>query len=348
MKAKNFIRLFVCLATLTLVLAACSSGSGNTDNNAVQKQPETQAPATTDNASSTNQKAKTDYPTKTIRMIVPFAAGGGTDSVGRALAAGMSEVLGVSVVVENQTGGSGAVGMNAALHSDPDGYTISLGSREVTSLPLLGLAPFDTLDFKFVANVNTDPAVLVVSSESKYQTLDSLVEDMKANPGKLTFAASAVPNYYAIPFAEAAKVEYTTVPFQGAALAIVELLGQRATFGLYGPGEVLAQVEDGGLRALAIMSEERIDTFPDVPTMKELGIDATSGTYRGIIAPGGTPDEIVKVLDDAIAQTVKSQKFIDFMKKNSFGIDYRNSADFKAMIQEDIKKLEPMKKMAQK
>jgi tripartite-type tricarboxylate transporter receptor subunit TctC len=306
--------------------------------------------ASSNSNDSKSEKNAKNYPTKPIELIVPFAAGGGTDLVARALAESLKSELGQDVVVINKTGGSGAVGMNEGLHSKPDGYKITMATREIVSLPLLELAPFQTTDFKYVSNVNRDPAILVVSKDSKYKTIEDLIEDIKANPGKLKFASAAAPSIYGIPFAEAAQLDFVTVPFQGAAQAVVEVLGGRAEFGLYNPGEVIAQIESGDLIPLAIMDEDRLEgQLKDVPTMKEKGIDVGwAGTFRGIAVPEQTPDEVVKVLEGAIGKAVKDEKFVDFMEKQNLFIDYLNAVDFESMIEKDITDMDSIVQAAEK
>lgn len=288
------------------------------------------------------KKEEAKYPTKPIEMIVPFAAGGGTDAVGRALAEALKGVLKQDVVVVNKTGGGGAVGMAEGLKAKADGYTITMVTREVVSLPLQGQAPFKTFDFKLIGNVNMDPTVIVVPSTSKYKTIEDLLADLKANPGKLNFAASVTPNFYALQFTDAAKVNFVTVPFQGAAPAITEVLAGRADFGIYGPGEVKAQIEAGKLRPLAVMAEKRFDGLKDVPTLKEKGIDAVTGTYRGIAVPPQTPDAVAKVLEDALAKAVKDPKFVEFMNKSFLGIDYKTAAEYKTFLEKDVQVLGPI------
>ena len=292
----------------------------------------------------TKQAAKEEikYPTKPIEIIVPFAAGGGTDAVGRALAEAMKGILKQDVVVVNKTGGGGAVGMAEGLKAKADGYTVTMITREVVSLPLQGQAPFKTSDFKLIGNVNWDPTVIVVSTNSKYKTIEDMLADLKANPGKLNFAASTTPNFYAIQFSQAAKVNFVTVPFQGAAPAITEVLAGRADFGIYGPGEVKAQVDAGKLRPLAVMADKRFEGLKDVPTLKEKGIDAVTGTYRGLAVPPQTPDAVVKILEDALAKAVKEPKFVEFMNKTFLGIDYKNATEYKQFLENDIKVLGPV------
>ncbi len=290
----------------------------------------------------TSQAAEPKYPSKPIQLIVPYAAGGGTDAVGRVLAESLKGVLKQDVVVVNKIGGAGAVGMNEGLRAKPDGYTITMVTREVAMLPMLGQAPFKTLDFRYISNINADPEVVVVSPESPYKTIEDLIAAMKANPGKLKFAAASAPNFYGIQFSLEAGVNFVTVPFQGAAPAMTEILGGRSDFGIYNPGEIKAQVEAGKLRPLAVMAEKRVETMKDMPTFKERGFNVICGTYRGIAVPPQTPDDIAKVLEDAIAQAVKDPKFIEFMNKSYLGIDYRNAAGFKALVEADMKVLQPV------
>lgn len=282
------------------------------------------------------------FPTKPIELIVPFAAGGGTDAVGRAFAEALKNHFKQDVVVVNKTGGGGAVGMSEGLKAKADGHTLTMITREVVSLPLQGQAPFKTFDFRLIANVNTDPTVIVVPAGSKYQKIEDLLADLKANPDKLNFAASVTPNFYGIQLSSAANVKFTTIPFAGAAPAITELLGNRADFGIYGPGEAKAQIDAGKVRPLAVMAEKRFAGLKDVPTLKEKGVDAVTGTYRGIAVPPGTPDEVVKSLETAVAAAVKDPKFVEFMNKNFLGIDYKNAADYKTFLESDVKVLTPI------
>ncbi|WP_102344952.1 tripartite tricarboxylate transporter substrate binding protein [Bacillus sp. Marseille-P3661] len=334
MKKKLIVLLSIVLAVFSL-LVGCSQNTAN---------EETSTPA--EKEGNQEEETKVSYPEKQIEIIVPFAAGGGTDAVGRVIAESLKEILGQDVVVVNREGGSGANGMQEGLSSKPDGYTLTVVTREVTSLPLLGTAPFETLDFKFVSNINIDPAVLVVSGKSEYKTVEDLVAAIKANPGKMKFAASAVPSYYGIGFSEAAGIDFTTVPYQGAAPAITEILGGGADFGIYNPGEIKSFVDSGDLVPLAVMAEERFAGFPDAPTFKDKGIDVVSGTYRGIAVPPETPQEIVDILEKAIADSTQTEKFQQFMNNSFLGIGYMNSEEFTQYVKNDIEALTPIIEIA--
>lgn len=322
----------IALLLFTLLIAACNGESN--DANAEKK--------------DTNNSTTTNYPNSQIEIIVPFAAGGGTDAVARVLAESLKPILDQEIVVVNREGGSGANGMNEGLNSEPDGYTLTLVTREVSALPLLGIAPFETLDFKYVANVNEDPGILVVPADSPYNNVQDLVDELKANPGKMKFAASVVPNYYGIQFSEGAEVEFATVPYQGASPAITEILGGGADFGLYTPGEVKQFIESGDLKPLAVMATERYEGLDDVPTFQEEGYDIVSGTYRGLAVPGDTPDEIVQVLSEAVKEAVETEEFIEYMNESSLGIGYYDSEEFEELIKNDIEILKPIIEIAKK
>lgn len=275
------------------------------------------------------------YPSKNINMIVPFSAGGGTDAVARKLGSLMEKELGTSVVIVNKTGGAGAVGMTFGATQKKDGYTITMITREIVSLPLMNLSPISYKDFTLVSLVNMDPAVVLVEKDSKYQTLDDLLTDAKANPEKIKFASTAKPNFYALAIENEAGVKFNHIPYNGAGEVIPALLGKHADFSLMGPGEAIGQLKAGQLRALGIMADTRIESLPEVATLKELGHDVVSGTWRGIAVPKGTSPEIVAALDAAIKKSVESDDFKDFMNNSTFGIKYLNGKDFETFIIED-------------
>ena len=275
------------------------------------------------------------YPSKNINMIVPFSAGGGTDAVARKLGSLMEKELGTSVVIVNKTGGAGAVGMTFGATQKKDGYTITMITREIVSLPLMNLSPISYKDFSLVSLVNMDPAVVLVEKDSKYQTLDELLADAKANPEKIKFASTAKPNFYALAIENEAGVKFNHIPYNGAGEVIPALLGKHADFSLMGPGEAIGQLKAGQLRALGIMADARIESLPDVATLKELGHDVVSGTWRGIAVPKGTSPEIVAALDAAIKKSVESDDFKDFMNNSTFGIKYLNGKDFETFIIDD-------------
>lgn len=330
--------LYIISLILIIFVVACTEQSKDSETSGNQ---ESQAEASNDSSGT-----EIDYPNKPIEIIVPFAAGGGTDAVARVLAESLKPILDEDIIVVNREGGSGANGLNEGLNAEPDGYTLTLVTREVVSLPLLGIAPFETMDFQYVANVNEDPAVLVVPKDAPYDSLQDLVDALKENPGEMKFAASVVPNYYGLQFSEDADVEFTTVPYQGASPAISEIIGGGADFGIYNPGEVKQFIDSGDLKPLAVMANERYESLSDVPTFQEEGYDTVSYTYRGIAVPKDTPKEIVNILSDAIAQAVETEEFNEFMNNSVLGIGYYDSEAFEEMVKKDIEVLTPIIELA--
>jgi len=266
---------------------------------------------------------------------VPFAAGGGTDAVARALASATEKYLGKPIVIINKTGGSGAVGMTEGSKTKPDGYTVTMITREIVSLPLMDLCPVTADDFDLISNINLDPAIITVKSDSKYQNISQVIEDAKKNPGNIKFASTAKPNFYVLAIELAEKVKFNHIPYNGAAEAIPAVLGGHADFTITSPGEVISQVNSGQLKPLAVMADKRLTGLPDVPTMKEEGFDVTSATWRGLAVPKGTPQDVKDILAGAFDQGTKDQQFIDFMNKANLGIHYLNADEFKRFIEED-------------
>ena len=283
-----------------------------------------------------------DFPTRNIRMIVPFGAGGGTDSVARALAKYAEPNLGQPIAIMNRTGGAGAVGMTTGANARPDGYTVTMITREIVTLPKLGLMQVDSDNFKMVRMVNFDPALITVKANSPFKSMTDVIAKAKAHPGSVKLASTAKPNFYALAIERNQNVNFNQIPFNGAAEAATAVMGGHVELTITGPGEVKAQIESGQLRPLAVMADKRLTSMPDVPTMKELGYDVISGTWRGIAAPKNTPDEIVAKLEDAFGKAVKDKNFVSFMNNGNFFVDDKNSAEFKTFIAEDTKSLMPL------
>lgn len=288
------------------------------------------------------------YPSKNINMVVPFSAGGGTDAVARKLGSLMEKELGTSVVIVNKTGGAGAVGMTYGATQKKDGYTITMITREIVSLPLMKLSPINYQNFELVSLVNVDPTVVVVEKDSKYKTVDDIIAEAKANPEKVKFASTAKPNFYALAIENEAGVKFNHIPYNGAGEVIPALLGKHADFSLMGSGEVIGQLKAGQLKALGIMADNRIETLPDVPTLKELGHNVVSGTWRGIAVPKGTPKEIVDTLDAAIKKVTESEDFKEFMNNSTFGVQYLSQEDFKEFIEKDTETIDKIVKSMNK
>jgi tripartite-type tricarboxylate transporter receptor subunit TctC len=291
-----------------------------------------------------------DYPKRPITLICPWGAGGGTDAVSRIIATLLKKDLGVPVNVVNRTGGSGAVGHTAMATAKPDGYTIGMPTVEITMMHWMGLTKITYKDMTPIAMVNFDPSGINVRTDSPWQTYKDLEMYVRENPGKLKDSGTGQGGIWHLAMAGWMKAiglppdSIKWIPSKGAAPALQDLMAGGIEMSTCSLPEAATLIDAGKVRPLAIMASQRDPKFPDVPTLKELGIDWTCGAWRGIAAPRGTPKEIVAVLEKAIAKVVKSDEFVKFMKNRGFGIYYLNTADFaKTLAQADKDNGEIMK-----
>ncbi|WP_243355200.1 tripartite tricarboxylate transporter substrate binding protein [Bacillus litorisediminis] len=299
------------LLILSLILAAC--GGSNEANN--------------ENASGS------DFPNKSIELIVPYAAGGGTDSLARSFADQTD--LGQSVAVVNREGGGGAVGMQNGANAKPDGYTVSMITVELLTLPHSGLAQFSYEDFQPVALLNEDPAAITVSADAPWNTIDEFIAAAKEENLKVgNSGTGAIWHLAASAFEQETGVTFNHVPFEGAAPAVTALLGGHIDAVSVSPAEVRTQVEAGELEVLAVMADERVESLPDVPTLKESGIDLSIGTWRGLAVPKDTPEDVVKTLEESFGETAQSEEFKATLDQLGLGYRYENAEGFTNLLKE--------------
>ncbi len=248
-----------------------------------------------------------DYPSRPIRLVVGFAAGGTTDFMARLLADRLRGPLGQPVVVENRTGANGALGAEFVAKSEPDGYTLYFTTAGVATVyPHLKPAPYDPIrDFAAVSRVAFNSTMLVVNTATPIMSARDLAALAREKPGKVTIAITglgSVSHLGAELFQAAAGIKLVEVPYRGAAPAMTDLLGGQLD-ALFGDGPtVVAQVGAGRIRAIAATSHVRSEIFPDVPTFLEQGFAETAADqWAGVLAPAGTPNAIVMRLNSAIA-----------------------------------------------
>ena len=250
------------------------------------------------------------YPSKPVRFIVTFAAGGGTDLVARAVAPKMSENLGQPVVVENRPGANGAVGAEYVAKSAPDGYTICVCAAGTMAIgPHLTKQPFDTLrDFAPVSPLATSSFVVTVHPSVKATSIAELIALAKANPGKINFGSSGVggaPHLSTELFKSMAGVDMVHVAYKGLGPAMTDLLGGQIQFMLADIGVVAPHLKSGKLRGLAITGRTRSPVFPELPTVAEAGLPGyAAGTWYGLFAPAGTPAPILARLSASVREAL--------------------------------------------
>ena len=240
------------------------------------------------------------YPTKPIKLVVTFAAGGGADYVARVVAQKLGEALGQSVVVDNRAGAGGAIGAEFVAKSPPDGYTLLLGAAgTMTILPnLQANVPFDsTKDFVPIVLAGSSPFVLAVATNVQANSVAELTALSKANPGKLNFGSSGTggaPHLAGELYKRTVGIDIVHVPYKGLAPAITDLLGNQLQLLFADVGLIAPHLKSGTLKGLAVTSKERSTTLPELPTMIEAGVPGyQAGTWYGILAPAGTPGPIV-------------------------------------------------------
>ena len=240
-----------------------------------------------------------DYPAKSIRIIVPLPAGGLADILARIVAQRMSEASGQSAVVENRTGGAGAVGAEAAAKSPPDGYTLFLGGQGANAvLPHLARLAFDPVkDFVAIIHIATFPNLLVVNPALPVTSVKDLIDHAKANPGKLSYASQgngSSGHLVAEQFKQLAGIEMVHVPYRGAAPAVQDLIAGHVQVMFDSVTLQMPQLAAGKTRALAVLSPQRVEALPEVPTMAAAGLaEMQGGTWFGLVAPTGTPPDAI-------------------------------------------------------
>lgn len=296
---------------------------------------------------STEEAKEIDFPTKSVTAICPWSAGGGTDTVLRGLTKETEKSLGQTITVTNQTGGGGAIGHGAIMKAKPDGYSVGMITFELNSLPPQGLVPFTYKDFEPLMRVNMDASALTVKKDAPYNTIEEFIEYAKNHPGEINIGNSGPGSVWHIAaglMADKAGIDVQYVPFDGAAPAVTALVGGHIQAVSVSVAEVQGQVEAGDLKILGVMSEDRLELIPDVPTFKETGIDVVFGTWRGLAVPKETPAEVKKVLSDAFKNGYESKEFQDFAQKSGLGLAYQNAEDFGKFLENNAKDVEEVMK----
>jgi putative tricarboxylic transport membrane protein len=284
-----------------------------------------------------------DFPAKPIQVIVPAAAGGGTDTWTRALAAAAEDYLGRPIMVVNKKGAAGAIGISAGMKAEPDGYTLTSVFLNIIFIPYIQDVPawFDYRNVEPVCLYNIDPGTVSMRADAPWQTLDELIQAARAESGTIK-AATAPPGgayfFVARAFEEETGTRFRLIPYGGANPAVVATAGGHIDITFYSPAEVLAQVEAGNIRVLAVMSEKSHPLLPGVPTLSELGIKLVAGSWRGITAPKGTPEDRIEILHQAFKKALESEAILELSRNTGFSIDYLGPDAFGKYMDEENRK----------
>lgn len=257
------------------------------------------------------------WPSKAIRVVVPFPPGGGTDIIARETCQRVSSATGWNFVIDNKPGAGGNLGVDAVAKSAPDGYTLVLGqtSNIAINATLYSKLPYDPIkDLTPIVLMANAPLVMVTGANSPYKTVAEVVSASKARPGALNFASpgnGTVAHLTSEMFQKAAQVKIQHVPYKGASQALVDVIAGSVELYMSSVPTMLGQIKQGKVRALAVTSAKRVDDLPSVPTLSEAGFKGfDASTWFGLLAPAGTPKEVVARLNAEFNKALKSPELV--------------------------------------
>ncbi len=278
------------------------------------------------------------WPTKPVKIVVPFPAGGATDVVARLLAQKLSEAWGQGVVVEDRAGAGGNIGADVVAHAHPDGYTLLMTSGSiVTANPYMyKKMTFDPAkDLVAITNVASGPQVIVVTNSLAAKTLREFIDYVKANPGKLNFGSAGVGTQVHLAtenFAYAAGLDMTHIPYKGEALALTDLMGGQVQMVTPNLGAAINLIKQGKIRALAVTSAKRSPELPDVPAASEVLPGFENTGWFGLMAPTGTSNAIIQKVYQDSAKILKSDEFHARLAQQGMAPVGNTPAEFAAAI----------------
>jgi tripartite-type tricarboxylate transporter receptor subunit TctC len=295
--------------------------------------------------------AADDYPSRSIRLIIPFPPGGSNDVVGRIIANQLGEKLGKQVFVDNRSGAGGVVGSDLAAKATPDGYTLLVVSIAHAVDPWIYKTPYDPIkDFVPVSIFATGTNVLTVNPEVPVHSVKELLDLAKAKPGVLNYASAGIGSFQHLSgelFKLTAGVNITHIPYKGGGPAMLALIAGEDQVMFSSIVQTVPSIQSGQLRAIATGGEKRSPILPDLPTIAEAGVPGYVATnWWGVIAPAGTPQPIVDKLHDAIAELLDSPATKKYLDNEGAAPVHMSSAEFGKFIEAEIAKWGPVVKQA--
>jgi putative tricarboxylic transport membrane protein len=319
MRRAKMLKLAGLVAALTVMASACQPAAGPAGQSA------------------------TKYPEKQITLINAYSPGGGTDILFRNIDAVSQKIKAFpqSFVIETKTGGNGTVGKAASVNAKPDGYTLTVADDGNMYQDLAGEQPFAYNDFTFISRMVIDYNLVVVRNESPFKTFKDFVDAGKTKPKGVSVAGTNIGSTDQIQLVQISKiagVEYTYTPFNSGGDVATNLLGGHVDAAMANPSEVWEQMRAGQIRALAITAPERLKDLPDVPTLKESGVDLVVSQFRGVAGPKNLPADVVKVLEDGFKKVSDSPEWkAEYLDKFQQINGYQNSAEFTKYMDEQYK-----------
>jgi tripartite-type tricarboxylate transporter receptor subunit TctC len=291
-------------------------------------------------APASAQEDPSKYPTRAIHIIVGFTPGGGNDIIARVVGQKLSESLGQPVIVENKPGGGAIVATEHVAKAAPDGYTLLIGASGAMAInpAVYAKLPYDSIrDFIPVSELGSFPLILIINASSPIKSVAELVAFTKANPDKSNYSSSSTAFQLVTElFKQKTGAPMQVVPYKGANDSVMAVISGQVTATIADAGPVAGQIKGGQVRALAVAAPERMEDFPNVPTMKEAGSELDATLWSGIFVPKGTPLIIVKKLEDEFMRIVRSPDIVARFKP--LGIDPvgNSSEEFAKVLASDI------------
>ena len=299
--------------------------------------------------------AAQQYPTRNLNMVVPYAAGGPTDTVARVVAQAMGKPLGHTVIVENRPSAGGILGPEYVKNAKPDGYTILIHHIGMATTPTLyrNLRYNPLTDFEYIGLINEVPMVIVAKSTMPAKDLKEFLAYIKANKDKVSYANAgigAASHLCGMLFMSAIQTDFLTVPYKGTAPAMNDLLGGQVDFMCDQTTSTTSQIKSGKVKVYGITSAQRVSSLPDVPTLQEQGLKgADVGIWHGLYAPKGTPkpvlDKLVSSMQEALRDPTVRQRFTD-LGAVTYGPERQTPAALEAHLKAEIAKWAPLIKKA--
>jgi tripartite-type tricarboxylate transporter receptor subunit TctC len=285
-----------------------------------------------------------DFPDRQIRIIVPFPAGGPNDVIARVVGQRMSEIIGQPVIIDNRSGQAGILGTDVVAKAKPDGYTVAISSAGALAIsPSMEKVSYETLkDLQPITLVAEVPEMLVVATSVPATNMKELIAYAKANPGKLNFASTGVgsmPHLASELLKLTARIDIVHVPYRGAAPAVTDLLGQQVQMVFLDLPILLPQIKTGALRAIAIGARERAPTATEVPTTAEVGMpDLLAENWYGMVAPAGTPPDIVAALNRIATEAMRDPAVREKLASQGATLAGDTPEHFRGFIEAETKK----------
>lgn len=288
-------------------------------------------------------QALADYPERTIRIVVPYPAGGATDTLARQIAQGLSDAWGGSVIVDNRPGASGITGANMVARSRKDGYTLLMGITAMAQLPALyATLPFDVeRDFEPLTEVARSQNLLVVPKSLNISTFEQFVARVKAEPGQHSYGSygnGTSAHIHGELLKQKTGMDMVHIPYRGAAPLVTDVLGERLSLGIVDAGSIRSHLDSGRFNVIAVSGAARSDLVPDVPTLGELGLsDFEPYGWFGMFAPAGVPEDILAKLSTEIARIINTEEVGDVMRGFGLRPVGNDRKAFTATVDNDLK-----------